>query len=69
MTGELRLLVFVSSERWQPTLGEDGEPRLLHIQGGDKKGAFRKIVAWDWGKVTIFGKQRKKGKNRWIAEP
>lgn len=65
---DVRLLVFVSSDRWQPTIGEGTEPRSLHVQGGDGQGAFRKVVAWDWGKVSIFAKERKKGKNRWVGE-
>ncbi|NUP13503.1 MAG: SUMF1/EgtB/PvdO family nonheme iron enzyme [Polyangiaceae bacterium] len=64
--GSMRLLVFVSSDRWQPTLGEGEEGRVVHVMGGDDYGAFRKPVAWEWGKVTIFGKERKKGR-RWVV--
>lgn len=66
--GDVRLLVFVSSDRWQPTIGEGPEPRSLAIRGGDSQGAFRKLVAWDWGKISIYGKERKKGRDRWVSE-
>ncbi len=62
------LAMFVSSDRWQPTISEGPSPRELHVMGGDEAGAFRKLVAWDWGKVTIFGKERKKGRRRWVAD-
>lgn len=65
---KLKLVVFVSTERWQPTISEGPETRSLHMMGGDDAGAFRKLVAWDWGKVAIFGKERKKGKRRWVAD-
>lgn len=62
----IRLLVFVATERWQPTVGEPDDARLLQVMGGDDYGAFRKTVAWEWGKVTIFPKERKKGR-RWVT--
>jgi len=65
---DLKLVVFVSTERWQPTISEGPETRALHIMGGDDAGAFRKLVAWDWGKVSIFGKERKKSKRRWVPD-
>jgi sulfatase modifying factor 1 len=68
LAGKLQLLVFVSTEKWQPTVGEGSEGRLVHVMGGDDFGAFRKIVAWDWGRVAIYGKERKKGRNRWVHD-
>lgn len=68
IAGQLQLLVFVSTEKWQPTVGEGAEGRLVHVMGGDDFGAFRKIVAWDWGRVAIYGKERKKGRKRWVHE-
>jgi len=65
---QIQLLVFVSTEKWQPTVGEGAEGRLVHVMGGDDFGAFRKIVAWDWGRVAIYGKERKKGRKRWVHE-
>lgn len=64
----LKLVTFVSTERWQPTISEGPETRSLHMMGGDDAGAFRKLVAWDWGKVAIFGKERKKSKRRWVPD-
>ncbi len=67
--GPIRLLVFVASDRWQPTLSEGDEARVLYVQGGDDYGAFRKAVTWDWGKVGIFNKERRKGQRTWVATP
>ncbi len=61
----IKLLAFASSDRWQPTLAQSEEGRVLLVMGGDEHGAFRKGLAWEWGKVTVFAKERKKGKNRW----
>lgn len=61
----IQLLQFASSERWQPTLAEGNEARVLLVMGGDEHGAFRKALAWEWGKVSIYEKERKKGRNRW----
>lgn len=53
-------LSFVASDRWQPTLGETGSPRELFLHGGDPNGAFRIKISYDWGRITLGPKERKK---------
>jgi formylglycine-generating enzyme required for sulfatase activity len=57
-------LAFVSSEKWQPTIGTSDTPREIYIHGGDDNGAFRKRLAYEWGKMAVGEKQRKKKKGR-----
>ncbi|WP_234023663.1 formylglycine-generating enzyme family protein [Sorangium cellulosum] len=54
------LLAFVSSDRWQPTLGETDSPRDLLLYGGDALGAFRRRVTYEWGKIAVADKERKR---------
>jgi formylglycine-generating enzyme len=61
----IRLLAFVSSERWQPTVGEGEEPRVFYVHGGDDVGAFRKRVAWNWGRAGIDRVDRKTKHEEW----
>lgn len=59
---------FVSSERWQPTIGEADSARELYVYGGDDAGAFRRRLSYEWGKIGIGEKTRKK-KRKGIKEP
>lgn len=56
----LSILAFVSSDEWQPTLGETETRRELFLYGGDVNGAFRKRVSYEWGRIGIGKKERKK---------
>jgi len=53
-------LAFVASDRWQPTLGQTDAARELYLYGGDENGAFRKKVGYEWGRIGIGEKVRKK---------
>jgi formylglycine-generating enzyme len=64
----LALLAFVSSERWQPTVGEGEEPRVFYVHGGDPIGAFRKRVAWNWGRAAMDRVDRKTKHEEWAPE-
>jgi formylglycine-generating enzyme required for sulfatase activity len=64
-------LAFVSTDRWQPTVGEHDAARILFFYGGDEMGAFRKRITYDWGRVVEGPKERKrriKGKKGWYYE-
>lgn len=63
----IQLLVFIATDEWQPTLAEGDEPRLVQVMGGDHFGAFRKTMGWEWGRVSIGGKQRRRGKHLWVT--
>ncbi|HZF47971.1 MAG TPA: SUMF1/EgtB/PvdO family nonheme iron enzyme [Polyangiaceae bacterium] len=54
------LLTFVGSELWQPTVGETETAREIFLHGGDRNGAFRRRVSYEWGKITAGPKERKK---------
>jgi hypothetical protein len=62
-------LAFVSTDKWQPTLSETDSPREIFVHGGDDNGAFRKRVSYEWGRIGIGDKERrkrrKKGKPRY----
>ena len=53
-------LGFVGTDRFQPTLALAGSSRELFLYGGDEHGAFRRKIAYDWGKITLGEKARKK---------
>jgi sulfatase modifying factor 1 len=53
-------LGFVASNRWQPTLALANSSREVFVYGGDEHGAFRRKIAYDWGKITVGEKARKK---------
>jgi hypothetical protein len=53
-------MAFASSGRWQPTIGRAGDPRTLHVHGGDLHGAFRKRLSYEWGRMGLGGVERKK---------
>lgn len=55
---------FVSTERWQPTIGETDTSRELFVYGGDDAGAFRKRLSYDWGRIRIGELERKKKRGR-----
>jgi hypothetical protein len=54
------LLAFIPSDLWQPTVGETETPRELFLYGGDRNGAFRKRVSYEWGRISAAEKERKK---------
>ncbi len=58
--GALGPVAFVSSGRWQPTIARTGDPRALHVHGGDPNGAFRKRLSYEWGRMGLGGFERKK---------
>jgi hypothetical protein len=62
------LLSFVPSDWWTPTLGEADSPRELHLYGGDHEGAFRRRVSYEWGRIGVADKERKK-KRKGRREP
>lgn len=59
---------FVSSDWWIPTIGTHDAPRTLFIYGGDREGAYKKAVIYEWGRITEGGKWRKKS-DGWHAPP
>lgn len=63
-SGALEPMAFVSTGSWQPILSPGESPRQLFIHGGDEGGAFRKRVSYEWGKVSIADKERKKKKGK-----
>ncbi|MFO0547612.1 MAG: SUMF1/EgtB/PvdO family nonheme iron enzyme [Polyangiaceae bacterium] len=65
---KVTILFFVATGPWQPTIGEPSDARILPVQGGDDAGSFRKLVAWEWGRVSIVGTQRSKAGQRWVNE-
>ncbi len=67
-TARVELLYFATSERWQPVLTEAEDVRGVYVEGGDAMGAFRTKVSWDWGRVSVGRRERKKGKGFWLAE-
>lgn len=64
----LRLLLFVSSDWWQPSVGKASSPRVLSLYGGDRNGAFRKSVVYRWGRIVEGAKHRKRG-GAYVALP
>lgn len=56
----LARLAFVSSDWWEPTLDEASGARELFLHGGDRNGAFRQRVTYEWGKIGVRDKERKK---------
>lgn len=62
--GALLPLAFTSTDRWTPTLGLAEGSRVLWVYGGDRAGAFRKRVAYDWGRVAIGAEKDRKKKRK-----
>lgn len=58
--GAASALTFVSTEKWEPQVGEGDSARELFVYGGDELGAFRRRVTYEWGKIAIADKERKK---------
>jgi formylglycine-generating enzyme len=54
------LLAFVSSDWWQPMVSETDTPRELFLYGGDALGAFRRRVSYEWGRIGVADKERKR---------
>lgn len=63
-SGALEPMSFVSTGSWQPILSAADSPRQIFVHGGDEGGAFRKRVSYEWGKVSIADKERKKKKGK-----
>jgi hypothetical protein len=59
---------FVPTELWQPVIGETETARELFVYGGDDNGAFRRRLSYEWGKIGIGDKERKK-KRKGRKEP
>jgi hypothetical protein len=62
--GALVPLSFAATDRWTPTLGLADGSRVLWVYGGDRAGAFRKRVAYDWGRVAIGAEKERKKKRK-----
>ncbi|NUO49293.1 MAG: formylglycine-generating enzyme family protein [Polyangiaceae bacterium] len=62
--GTLAPLAFVATDEWQPTLSESERAESVFIHGGDRNGAFRKRVTYEWGRIGIGEKQRKKRRKK-----
>ncbi|EYF03478.1 formylglycine-generating enzyme family protein [Chondromyces apiculatus] len=62
------LLSFVPSDWWTPTLGEADSARELYLYGGDHEGAFRRRVSYEWGRLGLADKERKR-KRKGTREP
>lgn len=62
------LLAFVSTDWWQPTVGETDTAREIFLYGGDELGAFRKKVSYEWGRIASADKERKR-KRKGKREP
>ncbi|HEX7601801.1 MAG TPA: SUMF1/EgtB/PvdO family nonheme iron enzyme, partial [Polyangiaceae bacterium] len=67
-TDRVDVLEFISTDWWQPTLSESDSPREVFAHGGDTNGAFRRKVSYDWGRITIAPKERKR-KHKGRREP
>jgi formylglycine-generating enzyme len=53
-------LAFISTDWWQPTVGETETSREIFAYGGDRNGAFRVRVSYEWGRIAQGEKERKK---------
>jgi sulfatase modifying factor 1 len=62
--GALTPLSFVQTEEWQPTISEGEAPASVYVHGGDRNGAFRKRVSYEWGRIGIGEKERKKRRGK-----
>ncbi len=54
-----QVLAWSSSGHWLPTVHMDVDPRDLWLFGGDKAGGFRRLVAYQWGRIDVGPKQRR----------
>ena len=55
---EAKAVAWVSSGHWAPTLHMDADPKEMWMIGGDDLGAFRRRIAYAWGKVKMDEKER-----------
>lgn len=62
------VLAFVASDYWQPTVSETDTPREIFVYGGDRGGAFRKRISYEWGRISSAAKERKR-KHKGRREP
>lgn len=54
-------LAWVSSDEWIATVDRHEISRGIYVYGGDRRGAYRKPVLFDWGQLSEGSKERKKG--------
>lgn len=62
--GSLKPLAFAATDRWTPTLSVADGARVLSVYGGDRAGAFRKRLAYDWGRIAIGTEKERKKKRK-----
>ena len=65
-TDGMEKLAFVSSEWWQPTIGKHDQDRAIYLYGGDRNGAYRKSIVYEWGRIGEGVKYRKK-RGGWLG--
>jgi len=53
-------LSFLSTDWWEPTVGETDTAREFFLYGGDELGAFRKKISYEWGRIAARDKERKR---------
>jgi len=54
-----QVLAWSSSGRFIPSVHTDVDPRDLWLFGGDRAGRFRRLVAYQWGRIDVGPKQRR----------
>ena len=59
-----KLLAWVSSGHWTPTLHADQHARDLWMMGGDDLGQFKRRIAYVWGRIGAGEKERRLPKPR-----
>ncbi|MBK8258721.1 MAG: SUMF1/EgtB/PvdO family nonheme iron enzyme [Polyangiaceae bacterium] len=53
-------LTFVQTDRYQPTLSTGATAREVYLYGGDENGPFRRLITYDWGKINVGEKARRR---------
>jgi formylglycine-generating enzyme len=56
---DVRVLVWAESGFHLASVHIDKNPRELWLLGGDTRGAFRRRIAYSWGRVTVDEKERR----------
>lgn len=59
VAGRPRVLGWVSSGHWAPSIHSDVDARDLWLFGGDDLGSFKRRISYTWGRVAIGEKERK----------
>jgi formylglycine-generating enzyme required for sulfatase activity len=57
--GNPNTLAWAQGGTWEPTLHAEHDPRDLWLSSGDDPGAFRRLVSYVWGKVTVGARERR----------